>query len=882
MKEAMAVSLSSRLFHGFLQETPSQPDNATKLIPQQGWQLQSTASIQEPGEVLSSLRYQPHGWYTVSVPSTVFGALIENKVYPDPYIGMNLRLIPGAEYPIGAFFANFPMPDDSPFRVPWWYRGEFEIPPGYHGKKLWLNFRGINYRANIWLNGYCVADVSKVVGCFRFYEFDVSGLAKPGEVNALAVEVFAPGPDDLGINWVDINPAPPDKNMGLWQEVFMATSGPVRLRNAHVISHLELPSRATAHLTVNADLHNASDHPVTGVLAGRMEDVAFEQDVELRPHEWKRASFIPEKFRQLNISNPRLWWPWQLGAQTIHEMKIGFKINDQISDTQQVRFGIREVTSELTAQGYRLFRVNGEKILIRGAGWWDDMLLRYQSKRQEAEIQYATDMHLNCLRMDGKFGNDQLLDLADQYGILLMPGWCCGDHWERWENWKEEDYAVADDCLRDRIRWFRNHPSVMCWLNGDDNSPPRKVAEMYLNTLKDENWPNPVLGSKSRTPAPLTGSTGMKGGCPYYYVPPSYWLIDKHIGGGFGFNPECSPGPAIPVVESLRKFIPTDHLWPIDEYWDFHAGGRFKDIRWMFTEALNSRYGPAKSLDDFIMKAQVMAYEGERAMYEAYGRNKYTSTGVIHQMLNNAWPSLLWQLFDYYLQPSGAYFGTKKACEPLHVQYSYDDQSIVIVNSLYREFGNVKIKAQVLDRNLKERFSREVTTHVPPDSSTKVLVIPELDGLTTTYFVRLSLNDSDGKPISSNFYWLSTKPDVLDYETPIRLYTPTKSYADLTALSELPSVQLRKTSETRQHGKFTSSRVTVENPTRHLAFFIILQIRKGRGGEEVLPVLWEDNYFSLIPGEKKEVTATYQTTALGNDTAVVRVSGWNISDDEVS
>jgi len=187
-----------------------------------------------------------------------------------------------------------------------------------------------------------------------------------------------------------------------------------------------------------------------------------------------------------------------------------------------------------------------------------------------------------------------------------------------------------------------------------------------------------------------------------------------------------------------------------------------------------------------------------------------------------------------------------------------------------------------LDRNLKERFSREVTTHVPPDSSTKVLVIPELDGLTTTYFVRLSLNDSDGKPISSNFYWLSTKPDVLDYETPIRLYTPTKSYADLTALSELPSVQLRKTSETRQHGKFTSSRVTVENPTRHLAFFIILQIRKGRGGEEVLPVLWEDNYFSLIPGEKKEVTATYQTTALGNDTAVVRVSGWNISDDEVS
>lgn len=877
MKRAVALSISPGRFHSLMEKNPSEGDSEERLLLRKGWKLQSSESVRESGEVISSLRYEPHGWYPISLPSTVFGALVENKVYPDPYFGMNLRSAPGVDYPIGQFFANLPMPDNSPFRVPWWYRQEFEIPSSYQGKKLWLNFRGINYRANIWLNGHRISDTLRVVGSFRFYEFEISEIAKPGAVNVIAIEVFAPHPDDLGINWVDINPAPPDKNMGLWHEVFILSSGPVALRNSQVITHLELPSRGTAHLTVNVDLHNANHNAVKGVLTGRIEDIVFEQDVELQPHERKRVSFAPEQFQQLNISRPRLWWPWQLGGQPMYEMQTEFKIDGQKSDAQQVRFGIRKVTSEFTNQGYRVFRVNGERILIRGAGWWSDMLLRYQPDKQEAGIRYAKDMHLNCLRMDGKFENDHFLDLADEAGMLLLLGWCCCDHWERWKSWKEEDYAVAADCLRDRIRSFRNHPSLLCWANGDDNAPPQKVARIYVDVLKDENWPNPVIGSINGAPAAVTGKTGIKETGPYDYVPPSYWLTDKHHGGAFGFIAECNPGPAIPALESLQKFIPRDHLWPVDKYWDYHCGGGpMNNIR-TFSEALNSRYGRADSLEDFVMKAQVMAYDGERAMYEAYGRNKYTSTGVLQQMLNNAWPSLLWHLFDYYLHPGGAYFGAKKACEPLHIQYSYDDQSIVIVNSLYRGFGKLKCQAEVFDLNLKEKFSRGITADVQPDSSTKVLEIPAIDTLTTTYFVRLSLKSSDGNPLSSNFYWLSTKPDVLDWEKTKWYYTPTKLYADLTELSELPPVQLRITSETKRHGKHTSLRVTVRNPTSHLAFFISLQVRKGKRGEGVVPILWEDNFFSLLPGEERKVTASYQSSALGNNLPVVDVSGWNIS-----
>ena len=243
-------------------------------------------------------------------------------------------------------------------------------------------------------------------------------------------------------------------------------------------------------------------------------------------------------------------------------------------------------------------------------------------------------------------------------------------------------------------------------------------------------------------------------GSKYDYVPPSYWLLDRSRGGAWGFNSETSPGPAIPMLESLRQFLPEDKLWPINEYWMVHADGEVcrGGMLGTYRKALDARYGPPANLQDFLAKSQVMAYEGERAMFEAYGRNKYLSTGVIQWMLNNAWPSVVWHLYDFYLRPAGGYYGTKKACEPLHIQYSYDDDSVVVVNSLYRDFSNLRVEAALFDLDLKPRFSKSVIANIPSDSSTRIFVIPKVEGLTSTYFVKLTLRSAHGEVESSNFY----------------------------------------------------------------------------------------------------------------------------------
>jgi exo-1,4-beta-D-glucosaminidase len=341
----------------------------------------------------------------------------------------------------------------------------------------------------------------------------------------------------------------------------------------------------------------------------------------------------------------------------------------------------------------------------------------------------------------------------------------------------------------------------------------------------------------------------------------------------------------VPPVESLRQMLPEDHLWPIDAFWNYHAGGGpFKDLR-VFTDALTRRYGAPTGVEDYARKAQVMAYEGHRAMFEAFGRNKYTSTGVIQWMLNNAWPSMIWHLYDYYLRPGGSYFGAKKACEPLHVQYSYDDRSVVVVNSYYRAFPRMRVKARVLNIDLKEMFARTATADIGEDSATRVFTLPEPTGLSTTYFVELRLADDAGKDVSRNFYWLSTRPEAPDWNRSTWYYTPAKSFADLTGLAALAPARVSITASSGQQGERGTARVLVENLGKTLAFGVHLTLVKTQpggdegevGAAEVLPVLWEDNYLSLMPGEKRELTVTWRARDVGKAALRVAVEGWNIS-----
>ncbi len=846
---------------------------AAEVPLKDGWALQSSCEAKAAGTETSVPGFAAQGWHHTQVPSTVVAALVADKTYPDPYVGMNLRSLPGVEYRIGGLFSNMDMPDDSPFKCSWWYRVEFPTPAGFHGKTAWLRFDGINYRANIWLNGQKIADQTDIVGPFRAFEFDATKLLHSGQPNALAVEVFAPEREALAITFVDWNPEPPDKDMGIWRDVYLTDSGAVTLRNPFVSSQLDAEYK-TAELFVSADLHNTTDQPVEGVLKAELAGMHLSQPVQLAAGETKTVHLSPHK-----LEHPKLWWPYQMGEPYLYTARLEFETGGHLSDAATLQFGIREVKSEKTDNGALLFRVNGKRVLLRGAAWTPDMLLRWSLPKADAELRYVKDMGLNSIRLEGKMERNEFFDMADRMGLLVMPGWCCCDFWERWRRWKPDHYKIAAASLEFELRRLRNHPSVFVWLYGSDGPPPADVEKMYLDIIKNADWPNPTISSAAADSTKLTGPSGVKMTGPYDYEPPDYWEVDKEAGGAYGLNTETSPGPAIPPLQSLKRFIPADHLWPIDTVWNFHAGGERFTKMTAYLEGLEKRYGKPDTLEDFLRKSQAIAYEGQRAMFEAYSRNKYTSTGVIQWMLDNAWPSLIWHLYDYYLVPAGGYYGTKKSCELVHVQYSYDDNSVAVVNSTYEPASGLNVSAKIYGVDAVEKYSHAEKVDVPADGSVKAFDLPAPNEL--TYFLRLQLHDSAGKLVSDNFYWLSSKPDVLDWKARRgTMYTPQSGFDDLTALNQLPELKLAVQKTVRSRGNEGFVHVTVTNPTKSLAFMVHLRLTKGKDGDDLVPIFWDDNYFSLLPGESRTLTASYALGSLEGKEPSLEVDGWNVTASE--
>ncbi|HWY69020.1 MAG TPA: beta galactosidase jelly roll domain-containing protein [Terriglobales bacterium] len=860
----------------FSADSSEAPSPAQRIALEKNWHVQSACKLNDGGDKISRPGYNVQSWLATTVPHTVLGAQVDAKIFPDPFYGMNLRAIPGTTYPIGKLFANLPMPDDSPYKCSWWYRTEFHLGPQHQGRSVWLHFDGINYRANIWVNGSLIANSTQVAGAYRTYEFNVGDAAHAGE-NAVAVEVFTQTETDLGINFVDWNPAPADKAMGLWRPVYLTLSGPVSVRYPMVSPHFSDDSLTASDLTVVGDLQNSSDQEVSGTLEAALDGIGtVQQPVTLAANEHKSFTFAPEQYPQLRVKNPKLWWPYPLGPQNLQTVSMRFRTSDSISDTATAKFGIREITAEKTPEGHELFHINRHDILIRGGGWSPDMFLRVNSERMQDELRHVRNLGLNTIRLEGKLETDEFFDLADRYGILVMAGWCCCDHWEHWDKWKPEDHEIAKASLASQLDRLRSHPSLLVWLYGSDNPPPEDVESDYLAVLKDRNWPNPYISSASATPTTVTGPSGVKMSGPYDYVPPSYWLRDPgRWGGAYGFNTETSPGPAPPLISSLQKFVPKQNLWPHDDVWNFHAGGGSFTQTNIFDNAMSVTYGPPTSLADYQKKAQAMTYEGERAMFEAYARNKYNSTGVIQWMLNNAWPSVIWHLYDYYLVPGGGYFGVKKANELVHAQYSYDDASVVVVNSLYEAQKGLKMRVRVLDLTAKELFSETKNVDIEPDSVARVLTIPTISVDKAPYFVRLDLTDAAGKSVSTNFYWLPTALDDLDWEKTNYFTTPAK-YADMTGLATLPATNVEWNSQIERRNDEQLVRVTLRNTGKNIAFLVHSELKREHGSDDIAPVLWDDNYISLLPGESRTLSAVVKLRDLGGVAPLVHVDGWNV------
>jgi exo-1,4-beta-D-glucosaminidase len=877
------IALGSVFGYGALANAKGAASSGHRTELHHNWNLRSACATRDGGSNISVAGYNPRDWLTTDLPSTVLAAQVANHLFENPFFGKNLRDIPGTDYPIGKIYGYLPMTESSPYRCAWWYRTEFSIAR-LPNQKVWLHFNGINYRANIWVNGERIADRDHVAGALRSYEFDISERIRTDAPNAVAVEVFAQTENDLGIDFLDWNPAPADKSMGLWRDVYVATSGPVTVRNPAVVSHFGKDDLSEAELVVLVDVANHTDHAVRGTVRAKTGYFRVEKNVDLAAMEQRVVRFTSADFPQLRIEHPRVWWPYQYGEPHLEHLHVAYLAGGVESDSAETQFGIREVDGERNANGLFQFRINRRNLLVRGAGWTPDMFYREPRERLQQELSYVKHMNLNTIRLEGKLGSDDMFDLADEMGILIMAGWQCCDFWQQWGKWTTADHEIAAASTYSQISRLRAHPSLLVWLNGSDEAPPAQVEADAISLLQERDWPNPVLSAAADRTSTITGPTGVKMSGPYDYVPPEYWYLDtSKFGGAFGFNTETSPGPAIPEPSSIRRTLPKSSWWPIDEQWNYHAGlGKFAQYN-LFNDAMAATYGPAKDFDDYQRKAQLMAYDGERAMFEAYGANKYTSTGVVQWMLNNAWPSFIWHLYDYYLVPAGGYFGTRKANEILHVQYRYDDRSVVVVNSTLKAYRGLRVSEKLVDLSGKMLFSRESSLDVAADSVTpafsssgaaglgvKTLALPSQ---AATSFLQLELHDSSGRLVSDNSYWIPSKLAQLDWAKSTYYYTPATTYADMRDLEHLPRSAVKATATWDKPSGET--RVQLRNFGSSVVFFVHLRAVKAGSEEDIAPVFWSDNYVSLLPGKSKWITL--KRGEINRGPVQIQIKGWNIS-----
>jgi exo-1,4-beta-D-glucosaminidase len=834
------------------------------------WQIESSGKITGNGNEISGIDFSTKSWYAASVPGTILGSLVNDSLYKDVFLGRNLEKIP-----------------DSLFNIPWWYRTTFPIQEINPGQIYRLHFNGISYRASIWLNGQNIGSSDSIQGSFRQFMIDITPFIKKGN-NVLALEVTGRKAGELSIGFVDWNPEPADHNMGIWRNVELLTNGPVTIDEPFVQTKVDTVTLKHADITISALLHNQTNKTITGVLKGTIgENIAFSQPVTLLPGSKNEVVFSPSQFAQLKMDHPKLWWVHTLGKPNLYDLHLKFYIGNELSDNKSIRFGVRSVSDYITKEGHRGYRLNGKIILIKGGGWTDPMFLNATPEYEKAGIDYAVHMNLNAIRMEGFWGHDQhIYDLCDEKGILIMTGFSCQWEWANLTKSKDNKYGsiitpeqidIASESWRDQIVWLRNHPSIFLWLYGSDKWPSPELEKKYLNTLHQDDPTRPSVASAAEHKSVITGRTAVKMRGPYDFVPPNYWYVDTLYGGAFGFNTETGPGPEIPVKESLVKMIPLDSIWPINSAWMYHAArGAFHNLR-AYNRAMTNRLGTSNDLDDYLRKAQYLNYEGMRAMFEAFESKRGKATGIIQWMYNASWPKLWWQLYDYYLMPNGAFYGARIANEPLHISYNYENNSVEVMNNTGEASTELSAEINMLDFNMKSVLDKTVLTNSLLSQTTKeVFTLPTNPDISKSWFLNLRLYNKQHKLVSTNFYVLSTKKDELDFAKSNYYITPQTQYADLTMLQQLPVVRLENNETISVKGEYTYVQVKLKNPSANLAFMVYLDMKTNVNNASVVPVFWDDNYFSLLPGEERIISGHCHTSDLHGGKISVTVKGWNV------
>lgn len=787
-----------------------------------GWQCRSSATEK---------------WYDTQVPATVMGILVNHGEYPDLLKGENYKKL-----------------DNTRFLVPWLFKKEFRLDGLNADEHIRLLFEGLGYSANIYLNDKLVASRDTVKGPFRTFAIDVTGIAR--EENTLIVETFKCMPGDFNIGFVDWNPRPLDESMGIVRPVKVQRIGAVAIESPRVCSQVNLTTQKEAWLKVEAPLHNLSNREVSGHLVCTFEGEQVSIPVTLPAGKSRTIRLDDQDLKTLYVVNPRLWWCYTMGSPELYNISLSFEVNGKQSDMKDVRFGIREVGSFITNEGYRAFTLNGKRIQLLGAGWTDDIFLRDNATSYDRQLELVKQMNLNTVRLEGFWGTSQALyDLCDEKGILLLAGWSC--FWE-WDSYlgkhcddlyggilTDEDATLIAKEYDDQLRYLRNHPSIIAWFVGSDKLPIPQLESHYewaRKTIDDR----PYITSAKQMESNLSGTSGTKMAGPYDYVAPAYWYAKEAPGGAFGFNTETGIGAQIPVKESLRQML-GDQLWPLDGVWDYHCTGAseaFNNLD-ILKETITHRYGEATDIDDFLRKANMVNYDGTRAMFEAFRYNSPRATGLIQWMLNSARPSLYWQLYDHYLRPNAAFYSVRKACQPVQLIYNYLTKEVKAVNGTLLPI-KVKATMTIYGASGHMQDSQKTEVEIPAMSSVPV-------------FGRVSLNEDNGylflncqhngKVIAENEYALTNSEDIFDWEKTDWTRTPIKKHANLKAIGTQQPVMCKIATKTING---TEADLTISNPSGRVAYMLRV-VLKDKKGQIIDGVTFSDNYITIAPGCTKTI-----------------------------
>lgn len=810
------------------------------------WRVQRESEVTQDGAALSEPGFPDAGWVVATVPGTVLSSYWNAGALPDPNFGDNQLTI-----------------SDSYFYSGFWYRNEFTAPSAASGRHIWLNFGGINWKADVFLNGRALG---RIEGGFMRGRFDVTSYLRPGGKNALAVRVERnanPGsvkektfqtPDKNGgilgadnptyhatIGW-DWIPTVRGRDIGIWKDVYLTATGPVAIENPLVHTTLPLPDTSRADVHVEVTLRNYDSNPVAGVLRGRFGGVEFQAPVTVEASSARTIKFDPSTTPALRLQNPRLWWPNGYGDPNLYPVELRFETaGGAVSDATAFQAGVRQFTYSEEGQALRIW-INGRRLIPRGGNWgFGESMLRYRAREYDIAVRYHREMNYNMIRdWVGQIGDDEFYEACDRHGIVVWQ-----DYWlaNPYDGPDPDDNSLFLRNARDYTLRIRNHPSVGLYCGRNEGYPPKPIDDGLRAMLAELAPGLHYIGSSA--------DDVVSGHGPYQAMPVKYYFTERATPK---FHSEMGM-PNIVSIDSLRAMMPESGMWPQGDMWGLHdfslhgaQGGA------SFIGRIDQSYGGANSAAEWVSLAQFVNYEGYRAMYEAQSKHRM---GLLIWMSHPCWPSFVWQTYDYYFEPTAAYFAVKKASEPLHVQWNPVTDSVEVVNY---SGGNVKgLTAQVrvlnLDGSLKWEKSAPVDS--AEDSTVSPIRMEYPSGLSAVYFLQLRLTNG-GRTVSENFYWRGTQEG--NYQ----------------ALRDLPKVNLEVSTHVERQGDAWHLTTELANPSKAPALMVRLKPVREKSGDRVLPAIFSDNYVALMPGERRTITVEVQHADTRGERPRIVVEGFNV------